>query len=111
MLQSYFQKVKRNMGTFKAFGINSAELIMVYVGIMLVIVIAAILIALGVSWLAELLLPLFGFVKEGGYNYLHLWNSKTLWSILIIIFSTVVTVCIVMSKQLKQTPGDLIYDR
>lgn len=111
MLQSYFQKVKRNMGTFKAFGINSAELIMVYVGIMLVIVIAAILIALGVSWFAELLLPLFGFVKEGGYNYLHLWNSKTLWSILIIIFSTVVTVCIVMSKQLKQTPGDLIYDR
>ena len=111
MLQSYFQKVKRNMGTFKAFGINSAELIMVYVGIMLVIVIVAILIALGVSWLAELLLPLFGVVKEGGYNYLHLWNSKTLWSILIIILSTVVTVCVVMSKQLKQTPGDLIYDR
>ena len=31
MLQSYFQKVKRNIGTFKAFGMNAAELIYVYV--------------------------------------------------------------------------------
>ena len=111
MLQSYFQKVKRNMGTFKAFGINSAELIRVYVFIMLVIVIVAILIALGVSWIAELTMPLFGVVREGGFNYLSLWNEKTMWSIAIIVFSTVMTVCLVMNKLLKQTPGDLIYDR
>lgn len=111
MLQSYFQKVKRNMGTFKAFGINSSELIRVYVFIMLVIVVVAILIALSVAWMAELTMPLFGFVREGGFNYLSLWNEKTMWSIAIIVFCTVLTVCLVMSKLLKQTPGDLIYDR
>lgn len=111
MLQSYFQKVKRNMGTFKAFGINSSELISIYVLIMLVIVVAAVLIALGVSWLSELLLPCMGYVKDGGYNYLSLWSEKTMWSILIIILSTIITVCVVMKRLLKQTPGDLIYDR
>lgn len=111
MLQSYFQKVKRNMGTFKAFGINSSELIVVYVFIMLVIVVVAILIALSVAWMAELTMPLFGFARDGGFNYLSLWNEKTMWSIAIILSSTVVTVCLVMSKLLKQTPGDLIYDR
>lgn len=111
MLQSYFQKVKRNMGTFKAFGINSSELIRVYVFIMLAIVVVAILMALAVSWMAELTMPIFGFVREGGFNYLSLWNEKTMWSIGIIVLCTVVTVCLVMSKLLKQTPGDLIYDR
>lgn len=111
MLQSYFQKVKRNMGTFKAFGINSTELIRVYVMIMLAIVLVAIAIALGVSWFAEIIMHCLGFVKEGGFNYLSLWNEKTLWSICIIILSTIVTVCIVMRRLLKQTPGDLIYDR
>ena len=111
MLQSYFQKVKRNMGTFKAFGINSTELIRVYVMIMLAIVLVAIAIALGVSWFAEIIMPCLGFVKEGGFNYLSLWNEKTVWSICIIILSTIVTVCIVMRRLLKQTPGDLIYDR
>ena len=111
MLQSYFQKVKRNMGTFKAFGINSAELIRVYVFIMLVIVVVAILIALSIAWMAELTMPLFGIVREGGFNYLSLWNAKTMWSVCIILSSTIITVCLVMSKLLKQTPGDLIYDR
>ena len=111
MLQSYFQKVKRNMGTFKAFGINSAELIRVYVFIMLVIVVTAVLIALAVSWMTELTMPLLGFARDGGFNYLSLWNEKTMWSIIIILSSTVVTVCLVMNKLLKQTPGDLIYDR
>ena len=111
MLQSYFQKVKRNMGTFKAFGINSAELIRVYVFIMLVIVVTAVLIALAVSWMTELTMPLLDFTRDGGFNYLSLWNEKTMWSIIIILSSTVVTVCLVMNKLLKQTPGDLIYDR
>jgi short-subunit dehydrogenase len=38
MLQSYFQKVKRNIGTFKAFGMNGNELIQVYIIILVAIV-------------------------------------------------------------------------
>lgn len=111
MLQSYFQKVKRNMGTFKAFGISSAELINVYVLILLVIVVSAVLISLSVTWLIQLLLPVIGMLKDGQFNYLSLWNMKTVWSIVIVIVATVVTVRVVMTRLLRQTPGDLIYDR
>ena len=111
MLQSYFQKVKRNMGTFKAFGISSAELINVYILILLAIVVSAIVISLSVTWLIQLSLPMFGLLKDGQFNYLALWNMKTVWSVIIVIVATIITVRIVMSRLLRQTPGDLIYDR
>ena len=111
MLQSYFQKVKRNLGTFKAFGIGSAELINVYILILLAIVVSAIVISLSITWLIQLLLPALGMLKDGQFNYLALWNMKTVWSIIIVIVATLVTVRVVMGRLLRQTPGDLIYDR
>lgn len=111
MMQSYFQKVKRNLGTFKAFGISTKELIKVYMTIILGIVIIALAIALSVTWGVELLLQLFDCTKEGGAPHLILWNYRTLFAIVIILSSTVVSILIVMRQLLKQTPGDLIYDR
>ncbi len=111
MLQSYFQKVKRNLGTFKAFGMGTNELIHVYVLILLAIIVSAIIIALAITWLLQIILPLFGVLKDGQFNYLSLWSVKTLICIVIVIVSTVLTVRIVMKRLLKQTPGDLIYDR
>ena len=111
MLQSYFQKVKRNLGTFKAFGMDSNELTNVYVVILLTIVLSAIFMAISLTWVIELILPCLDIMKDGTYNYLALWNSKTVYSIIIVLVATVLTVHIVMSRMLKQTPGDLIYDR
>ena len=111
MLQSYFQKVKRNLGTFKAFGIDSDELIKVYVLILLTIILTAISISIVLVWMIELTLPLFDVMKDGTYNYLALWSTKTVFSIIIVLVATVTTVFVVMRKLLKQTPGDLIYDR
>lgn len=111
MMQSYFQKVKRNLGTFKAFGISTNELIKVYITIIIGIVLLALGIALAFVWLIELLLPLLGCLKDGEFSYLILWNMKTLWAIIIILVSTGVTVFWVMRNQLRRTPGDLVYDR
>ncbi len=111
MLQSYFQKVRRNLGTFKAFGISTRELTGVYVAIIICIILLALLIALSITWVTELLLPLFGLTMEGDFGWLVLWNSKTLWAVAIILIATVVSVLFVMRHQLRQTPGDLIYDR
>ena len=111
MLQSYFQKVRRNLGTFKAFGISSGALIKVYVLIILAIIVAAIVIALAAAWLVQVLLPLVGVLKDGTFNYLSLWSVKTVVSVLVMIVATVVTVVAVMRKLLRRTPGDLIYDR
>ena len=111
MMQSYFQKVKRNLGTFKAFGISTKELIWVYVAIIAGIVVAALAIALAVTLAVELTLSLFGIVQEGGSPYLALCNWKTLGAVAIIIVSTIASVLVVMHRLLKQTPGNLIYDR
>ena len=111
LLQSYFQKVKRNLGTFKAFGISNYELIAIYVLIMIAIIVASVAMSLCAAWLIEGLLQLFGVVRDASFGYLSLWSAKTIVSVLIIIASSVYTVYAVMRNLLKATPGDLIYDR
>ena len=110
MLQSYFQKVKRNIGTFKAFGMNAKELIKVYVLILILIVVSAEVLALLITWLFQAILPLIGIEKDG-FNYLCLWNNTTYIAGIVVLVSTVLTVYVVMQRMLSQTPGDLIYDR
>jgi len=110
MLQSYFQKVKRNIGTFKAFGMNARELILVYVIILILIVFTAIVGALLITWGIQSVLPMLGIEKEG-FNYLSLWNNTTYIATGVVMASTVITVVLVMTRMLSQTPGDLIYDR
>lgn len=110
MLQSYFQKVKRNIGTFKAFGMNSKELIKVYVILLVAIVFAGIALALMITWGVQEILPLRS-VEGQGFKYLELWNMTTFIATLVIFASTVITVIVVMTRLLSQTPGDLIYDR
>lgn len=110
MLQSYFQKVKRNVGTFKAFGMNGEELIHVYVLLLITIVCIAVIIALGLTWGIQCLLPILN-IHKNGTNYLSVWNMTTYIAATVIIVSTVTTVIIVMTRLLSKTPGDLIYDR
>ena len=110
MLQSYFQKVQRNLGTFKAFGMNTRELTQVYIIILITIVLAAVVMALMLTWFIQGVLPLVGVEKEG-FNYLSLWNTTTYIATAVILASTILTVIVVMSRMLSQTPGDLIYDR
>lgn len=110
MLQSYFQKVKRNLGTFKAFGMNTRELTQVYILILITIVLAAVVMALMITWAIQGLLPLLG-VEKDGFNYLSLWNTTTYVATTVILVSTILTVIVVMTRMMRQTPGDLIYDR
>lgn len=111
LFRSYFQKVKRNLGTFKAFGISNSQLIRVYSLIMFATIVVAVLVALGISYSIELVLPLLGVLKDGAFSYLILANAKTWYSIAIIGMSSLVTVCVVMKRLLSTTPGNLIYDR
>lgn len=110
MLQSYFQKVQRNLGTFKAFGMNTRELTQVYIIILITIVLAAVIMALMITWAIQGVLPLVGIEKEG-FNYLSLWNNTTYVATAVILISTILTVIVVMTRMLSRTPGDLIYDR
>ena len=110
LLQSYFQKIKRNIGTFKAFGISNRELFRIYALIMFSVVLMAILISLAIVFAVQLLMYPLGLLKEG-FNLIRLWNIKTFVSIVIILIASIVTVYGVMKQLLGHTPGDLIYDR
>ena len=111
LFQSYFQKVKKNLGTFKAFGISNRQLISVYLLIMLLTILVSIIVSLSLSYTIEALLPLLGIMKDGTFNYFMLSNAKTFYSIVIILVASMLTVFIVMKRLLSATPGNLIYDR
>ncbi|MBQ8170174.1 MAG: ABC transporter permease [Bacteroidales bacterium] len=111
LLQSYFQKVKRNLGTFKAFGFSNRNLISIYMLIMAAIIFGALSISVTATWLVQGLLHVCGILKDGIFDYLLLWSHKTVSCIAIIMFAAVCTVYFVMRNLLKATPGDLIYDR
>ncbi len=107
MMHNYFQKVKRNLGTFKAFGVSNSSLIIVYALIILGIVIVALVLSMGIVWIVQSIIP----PRSGGYNYLYLWNPITGWAVIVVLASVLACVYIVMKHLLRSTPGDLIYDR
>lgn len=111
LMQSYFQKVRKNLGTFKAFGISTRELTKAYIAIIVAIVSTALAIALAFTGMVELLLRVLGIMKDGAYSWLILWNAKTLLAVIVVLVCTVVSILIVMHRLLRQTPGNLIYDR
>lgn len=111
LLKSYFQKVKRNIGTFKAFGVSNRRMINIYVLIVGVTIIISITLSLIITFLIQNSLAWIGFLKEGTYNYLDLATAKTAATVFIILAASLVTIYGVMGNLLKQTPGDLIYDR
>lgn len=111
MLQSYFQKVKRNLGTFKAFGMGTKSLIGVYVSTMLIMVLSAVVASIFITGLISLMLRLFNCYWEEGFPVLKVFNPFMYFSVIIVLLSTFITVRVVMSRLLHKTPGDLIYDR
>jgi hypothetical protein len=111
LLETHFQQVKRNLGTFKAFGIGNRDLILTYVAIFLSILVLATLLALLLAFLVQWGTEALGILKEGTYGYFQIASTKTLLAILIIFTAAAVTVHSVMDHLLKKSPGDLVYDR
>ena len=120
LLRSYLQKIKRSIGTFKAFGISNAELAKVYLAIMLFMVSVSLVVSLTLVTLIQIVLPIIGVVRDGGFGYLSLWRCSvidafppiiTIVAIIFVLVAAIVTVQLVMKNMLSATPGDLIYDR
>ena len=111
LLKSYFQKVKRNIGTFKAFGVSNDRLTSIYVLIIGATIILAIIISLCLVLVLQESLIIANVLKEDNYSYLSLLNANTLITVFIISTVSIVTIRRVIHNMLKQTPGDLIYDR
>lgn len=117
ILTRHLDKIKMNIGTFKAFGLSNKQLLQIYFKIILTFVTFSVLLALACSWLfgalkgLRLLLSIFSNKLEEGESYFSLWSFWTLLSLLLIFLVTSIVSYYSIQKMINKTPGDLIYNR
>ncbi|MGB1206063.1 MAG: hypothetical protein ACPG5B_10470 [Chitinophagales bacterium] len=137
LLSTHLDKIKMNLGTFKAFGLDNLTLQNIYKKMMYEIVGKAAAIGflgafvLGMFYVMRMLLSLFIFAQQklfdiqsnsievcdDGFfaftceNYFSLINTWTLLSVMVIGLIIHFTINRVIKKILQKSPGDLIYNR
>jgi ABC-type lipoprotein export system ATPase subunit len=114
ILSTHLNNIKKNIGTFKAFGIDIKR---IYIGMMYVFVLMPLVISLCVAaafgylgavyFIIDILSP-FAVEKD---LYFDLYNRYTLISIIVMAVVNYYAFSVIIDKIFKQTPGDLIYDR
>jgi hypothetical protein len=117
ILRMHLEKIKMNLGTFLAFGIEPTALKNIYLFLMLRFIVISIIIALALSWITGTLggmRLIFAFLKLGvepGENYFQLWSYLTLVSIVLIALVSLYSLSKLLKNLLSKTPGSLIYNR
>jgi ABC-type antimicrobial peptide transport system permease subunit len=114
LLKSHLSKVKMNIGTFKALGLSDQKARNTYFSIILIFVLMGLFSAFLSSWIAGSLLNLImkrNLVVNKDINYFRLLDWKTVFTMVIIVTSSIVTSWITIRNLLSKTPGDLIYNR
>ena len=107
-----------NIGTFKAFGLDSKTLQRIYLKVIFQVILMSMGIAMFVSWMfgyfggMRLFLMAFGTDNlEKGQNYFLLYEWWTLISVVLILLISYIVLSFTARRILKKTPGDLIYNR
>ena len=110
LLNTHFNKIQRNLGTFKAFGVSNKVLQRIYMSLLLIMTLASFVISLLLSYIISLSVDLITKL-EGGFSWINVWVWQNgLLLVMAIVASWIVT-RIVAQKKLCHTPGNLIYDR
>ncbi|GLR16663.1 ABC transporter permease family protein [Portibacter lacus] len=106
LLRTHLEKIKMNLGTLKAFGLNNNFLISSYLKIILTFIGISIAIAYVICGIWDLLES-----RLFSTSYFDVFNYKILIAIIVIIITALITSQRTISKTLLKTPGDLIYNR
>lgn len=115
LLKMHLEKIKMNIGTFKAFGLAQNRILMIYFRIVLLFLGLAILISLTLSFLLGSIMSWMlsdkSLVSGEQPAYFMLFAMNTLLTILVLVGAVLFTARRVTRNMLLQTPGDLIYNR
>jgi len=117
LISAHFQRIQRNLGTLKAFGLSTKILMRAYARISLVFVIISTIVGyvlavgIGMAGTMRILITVAGLNPPPGQLYFDLFNTESALTIAVIIIMSYVFVRINLSRLLKYTPGELIYDR
>jgi hypothetical protein len=106
LLSSHLEKIKMNLGTFKAFGLSNKLLVSTYLKIIGYYILKAVIIALLFCAATELITKYF-WEKD----YFDVFNVVILIAIAVIALISMLTSRNTIYKYLLKTPGDLIYNR
>ena len=114
LLKTHLNKVKMNLGTYKAFGLSDKESVSIYMGIMLKFILLGLVISLALALVLGWGIGLwFGSILniDDNVQYFKLFAGQTYFLIFIILLVTVITSYFNINRILSKTPGDLIYNR
>ena len=110
LLNTHFQKIQRNLGTFKAFGVGNRTLDRIYMALLLGMTVAAFAVSIFLAYLVSVITGLFDKI-EGIYAWIDVWVWQNAVLLVMAIAASVLVTKVVAKKKLQYTPGDLIYDR
>lgn len=114
LVRSHLNKVKMNLGTFKAIGLSDRESISIYFKIILVFMMIGTISGLVLSYAAGRLINmvlLLSVKSDTDMSYFELFHANTLIAFLIVLITALVISFVTIRKILSKSPGDLIYNR
>jgi len=110
IFREHLQKNQKNLGTFKAFGLNNSVLKYIYLTIIYRFVFFALIVSYSLSFLfgniggIRLLISATRLKLEQNENYFNLLTNSTLLATIVIILVSFVTIYVISYKILTKTP-------
>lgn len=117
LISAHFQRIQRNLGTLKAFGLSTKVLMRAYARISLVFVLIStafgfvMALGIGMAGTMRLMIQAARLPLAPNVLYFDLFNNQSVITFVVIVITSYFFVRINLSRLLKYTPGELIYDR
>lgn len=114
LLKNHLNKIKMNIGTYKAFGLSDKETRKIYLTIMMRFIFSGMIISVLIAYIAGYFINnLFKdrIKLEEMTNYFVLADISTFILIVVIFIVSLTVSYLNITKILSKTPGDLIYNR
>jgi len=112
LIRMHLNKIKMNIGTYLAMGLNKQETVRIYLYIILKFILLSISVSLigafGIGWLLNFIL---GRTLSGEIQYFDAKGILTFISIFVLLISSILVSFFTVRKLLNKSPGDLIYNR
>lgn len=117
ILSRHLNKIHRNIGTFKAFGLSNSAIMGIYFKLSTWFILFAMFIGFVISFIfgsvggIRIGLMMVNASIEKNETYFDLFNWWILISTILVMLVSMVVIYVTASGILKKTPGDLIYSR
>lgn len=106
LLRAHIEKIKPNLGTFMAFGWDNSSMRNAYLRIVIVFTGISIMIAMVAVVLYDI-----GEEMLTGMSRFNIFDWKVVAAVLLLLLASIIKSRITLGNILKNTPGNLIYDR